>query len=241
MHDRRTRFALFLLGCALVLGMAALAWALGSGVSEADVDAMGNCPQLAKWSIAVWGGPDDTETGQALATCGTAPVDAAYHLDPQTQGWSRWFVGRPEITTLTTLDNMQGIIVLGAAAAPAPPPTLTPTPVATPTPSPTPVATPTTVPSPTWTGVWDTNWGNMELTQSDGMVTDTYAHDEGNIQGTVQGNKLIGTWSEYPSYGPPDDAGEFEFILSPDGNSFLGRWRYDSVGDWSEWTATRIS
>jgi hypothetical protein len=239
MHDRRTRFALLLLGCALVLGVAALAWALGPGVSEADLDAMSNCPQPSKWSIAVWSGPDGAETGQALATCGAVPVASAYHLDPQTQGWSRWFAGRPEITTLTTLDNMQGIIVLGAAAAPTPMPTPTPTPPA----SPTPVATPTTMPSPTWTGVWDTNWGNMELTQSDGSVTGTYAHDQGKIQGTVQEIELrvIGTWSEYPSYAPPDDAGEFEFILSTDGNSFLGRWRYDSVGDWSEWTATRIS
>lgn len=238
MHDRRTRFALFLLGCALVLGMAALAWALGPGVSEADLDAMSNCPQPSKWSIAVWGGPDDTETGQALATCGTVPVDAAYHLDPQTQGWSRWFVGRPAITTLTTLDNMQGIIALGAAAAPTPMPTPSPAPVATP------VATPTTMPSPTWTGVWDTNWGNMELTQSDGSVTGTYEHDQGKIQGTVQEIELrvTGTWSEYPSYAPPDDAGDFEFIMSPDGNSFLGRWRYGSSGLWEgEWTATRIS
>jgi hypothetical protein len=75
----------------------------------------------------------------------------------------------------------------------------------------------------------------MELSQSDGSVTGTYEVDQGSIEGTVQGNKLIGTWSE------GKDAGEFEFTLSPDGNSFIGRWRDDSSGDWTEWTGTRVA
>ena len=228
MHDRRTRFVLFLLGCALVLGLAALAWALGPGVSEAQQDTMHNCPQPGKWAISVWSGADDTDVGQALDTCGAGSVDAAYHLDPQTQGWSRWFAGQPGLSTLASLDNMQGVIARGSAMAPPP------------TPSPTPTATPTTIPVGTWTGVWETTYGNMELTQSDGSVTGTYEVNDGKIEGTVQGNKLVGTWSEPPSYAPPDEAGDIEFTLSPDGNSFVGRFRYGSSGDWGEWTGTRI-
>ena len=226
MRNRRTRFALFLLGGALVLGVVGMAWALGPGVSEAQQGTMHNCPQAGKWAISVWEGDDDTDTGHALDTCGAGAVAAAYALDPQTAAWSRWFAGKPEVSNLPPLDGMQGVLALGAAGAP--PPAATPTATST---SPMPLST--------WTGVWDTDWGRMELTQSDGSVTGTYEYDQGQIQGTVQGNKLVGTWSEYPSYAPPDDAGDFEFVLSPDGNSFLGRWRYDSEGDWSEWTATR--
>jgi hypothetical protein len=80
----------------------------------------------------------------------------------------------------------------------------------------------------------------MELTQSDGTVTGTYEVNQGKIEGTVQGNKLIGTWSEPPSYAPPDEAGDIEFTLSSDGNSFSGRFRYGSSGDWGVWNGTRI-
>jgi hypothetical protein len=228
MLANKAKAGLLLLSGLLALGLLTLAWAMGTGSSEAQQDAMQNCPQPGKWAISVWSGDDGIDTGQALLTCGAGVVDLAYYIDPDTQVWSRYFVGRVDISNLLTLDDMQGVITRGAIAGPPPAGTPTPTP------------TPTLTPAGTWTGVWATNWGNMELTQSDSSVTGTYAHDQGQIEGTVQGNKLIGTWSEYPSYAPPDDAGEFEFTMSPDGNSFLGRWRYDSVGDWEEWSATRI-
>jgi len=100
---------------------------------------MQNCPQPGRWAISVWDGPDGTETGQALATCGAGAVDVAYYLDPQTGGWSRWFAGQPGVSTLSTLDNMQGVLALGGTAVPTP----TPTPSATVAPSPTPSPTPT--------------------------------------------------------------------------------------------------
>jgi hypothetical protein len=97
-----------------------------------------------------------------------------------------------------------------------------------------------------WSGTWDTSWGTMYLTQSLGKVTGTYDYDDGKIEGYISknlsGNILVGTWSEYPSYAPPDDAGDIEFIMSSDFNSFTGRWRYGSSGDWyADWTGTRIS
>jgi len=106
---------------------------------------MQNCPQASKWAISVWDGNDDTETAQALATCGAVPVAAAYYLVPEDQTWQRWFAGRPEVSNLETLNGMQGVIALGAVGAPAPSPTPTPTPPPTPTPTPT----PTPSPSPT--------------------------------------------------------------------------------------------
>jgi hypothetical protein len=87
----------------------------------------------------VWNGPDDVDTQTALATCPDTSIGAAYWLDPGTQKWLRYFEGRTDISDLLTLDYMQGIIVLGGAAA------LTPTP----TPTATPTATPAATPSPT--------------------------------------------------------------------------------------------
>jgi len=95
------------------------------GAGEA---AMHNCPQAGKWAISVWDGPDGTETGEALATCGAGVVDFAYYLDPGTNAWLGYFEGHVDISKLLTLDNMQGIIAHRAMGAPAP----TPTPTATP-------------------------------------------------------------------------------------------------------------
>jgi hypothetical protein len=114
---------------------------------------MHDCPQAGSWAISVWDGPDDTETGEALATCGAGTVEVAYTLDPQTGGWLGWFRGRPEISKLLTLDGKQGVLALGAMGAPPPTPTPTPTAKATatatpmPSPTPSPTATATATPS----------------------------------------------------------------------------------------------
>lgn len=86
-----------------------------------------------------------------------------------------------------------------------------------------------------WQGEWDSNWGKMVLTQSGSNVTGTYTHDKGKISGTILGNVLAGTWSESPSYAPPNDAGDIEFTMSEDGKSFTGKWRYGSEGSWGNW------
>jgi hypothetical protein len=84
-----------------------------------------------------------------------------------------------------------------------------------------------------WTGKWDTGqWGEMTLQQNGSSVTGNYEWDSGKITGTVSGNILKGTWSESPTYQPENDAGDFEFTISSNGNSFTGRWRYGSSGDW---------
>ena len=82
----------------------------------------------------------------------------------------------------------------------------------------------------------------MQFTQSGNQVTATYTYDDGRITGTVSGNTLTGTWSESPSYQPPDDAGDIVLTMAADGNSFTGNWRYGtSTGTWDgTWTATRI-
>lgn len=145
MRQHTAEFALFLLGGVLVLGLLTLAWAIGPRSSEAQQDSMHNCPQAGNWAISVWSGDDGTDTGEALAACGPGAVDFAYYIDPDTQQWLRYFVGRAEISNLLTLDDMQGVIAHGPVGAPTPTATLTPTPMPTATPTPAPTATPTPV------------------------------------------------------------------------------------------------
>jgi Mg-chelatase subunit ChlD len=104
----------------------------------------------------------------------------------------------------------------------------------TPPPTATPEATVTTIAAGEcrWDGTWGTSYGTMRLTQSDTTVSGDYEHDQGQIRGTVSGQVLSGTWDEAPSRRPPDDAGQIEFTLADDCQSFTGRWRYDASGEW---------
>ena len=92
-----------------------------------EAGAMHNCPPAGKWSMAVWDGANGTDTSQALSSCAEGAIEAAYSLDPETQIWSRWFADKPEISNLSSLDDLQGIMALGAATAPTPTPTPVPT------------------------------------------------------------------------------------------------------------------
>ncbi len=82
----------------------------------------------------------------------------------------------------------------------------------------------------TWTGSWETDFGAMELRQSGDKVTGTYDHDGGRIRATISGSRLEGKLSEAPTYKPPNDAGDVQLLMSADGLSFTGRWRYGSSG-----------
>ncbi|MDD5509213.1 MAG: PKD domain-containing protein [Dehalococcoidales bacterium] len=95
-----------------------------------------------------------------------------------------------------------------------------------------------------WSGQWDCGiWGIMTLSQSGERVTGTYTYQGGILTATAtgdNGNTLIGTWSEDPTHIPPEDAGDIEFTMSADGNSFTGHWRYDSSGSWQSWEGERM-
>ena len=146
MCARRLLVTVVAAGATLAIGLTVFLSVLGVGSSAAQQGAMHNCPLAGKWAITVWDGSDGTDTGQALVTCGAGAVAAAYYIDPGTQSWLRYFVGRPEVSNLLTVDNMQGVVAIGGPGAPA-----TPTPSATQTPTATPTRTPTPTPTPTST------------------------------------------------------------------------------------------
>jgi hypothetical protein len=83
-----------------------------------------------------------------------------------------------------------------------------------------------------WAGTWETDWGTWTLEQSGDRVFGTYQPDAGRIFGMAAGDTLSGSWAKAPSYAPPDDAGDLELTLDPDGTTFSGRLRYGSSGDW---------
>jgi hypothetical protein len=92
-----------------------------------------------------------------------------------------------------------------------------------------------------WGGTWSTTYGMMTLTQTGNQVSGNYEHSNGHIIGTVSGNVLTGTWSEAPSYAAPDNAGDVQLTISPNGKTFTGGWRYGSSGSWSmNWNGTTI-
>ena len=74
---------------------------------------MNGCPLAGRWALSAWNGPNATETADAFATC-TEVVGVAYWLDPQTQTWLRYVRERPDLTTLSQLDNLQGVFTLGS-------------------------------------------------------------------------------------------------------------------------------
>jgi len=108
--------------------------------------------------------------------------------------------------------------------------------VAQPGPQPEPDVTPS--PQPVnlgWGGTWITDWGTMEISVSGTSATGTYTTSNGKLNGIINGNNFNGTWSRSPSYAAPKDAGAFSFIISPDGNSFKGDWKYSAcswAGPW---------
>lgn len=95
-------------------------------------------------------------------------------------------------------------------------------------------------PAHTWSGTWDSSWGEMKLVQTGLHVVGTYTHDQGHIAGTVSGSVLTARWDEAPTRKGPSDAGPVELTMKPDGKSFSGRWAYDgSPTSWStNWDGT---
>ncbi len=91
-----------------------------------------------------------------------------------------------------------------------------------------------------WTGIWETNYGEVELQQTNNTVSGVYVLKQGRINGRASDDKLAGEWSEAPSYAPPNDAGEFEIQMDQSGRSFKGKWWKLGSTKEHEWSGRKI-
>ena len=84
-----------------------------------------------------------------------------------------------------------------------------------------------------WTGVWETYWRNggavVSLEQNGDRLKGQYPGFEGTMRGRVENSQVTGTWEDAAG------VGTFTFSMSPDGQSFMGRF---GSGEW--WTGIRI-
>jgi hypothetical protein len=122
------RLTLAVAATAFAIGIVALVAALRASPSEAQQGTMHDCPQSGKWSVAIWTGDNGTDPGQAFSSCGETAIEAAYSLDSETQVWSRWFLGLPEVSNLGAVNDMQAMLALASAQAPVTPDTGLPNP-----------------------------------------------------------------------------------------------------------------
>ena len=67
-----------------------------------------------------------------------------------------------------------------------------------------------------WAGTWETDYGEMVLTQNGNTVTGTYGEADYTITGTVSNNKLTGTYNEDGS------VCKIEFYMDEGDKSFKG-------------------
>ncbi|MFA6363717.1 hypothetical protein [Methanoregula sp.] len=95
-------------------------------------------------------------------------------------------------------------------------------------------------PAPSFAGNWNVTWTSgsdpivtttMTMKQNGTTVTGTYTYVDngkitGSIKGTVEGNRLTGSWNDiYPNV---TYSGPLAFTLSADANSFTGKYASDS-------------
>jgi len=100
-----------------------------------------------------------------------------------------------------------------------------------------------------WTGAWNSTWSEegenfsalMNLKQTGSSVTGTFEDNTSTISGNVTGNTLTGTWTELNGTGK--FTGSYRFTLSPDANSFTGRWAFTPEGlanSTETWSGVRV-
>ena len=76
-------------------------------------------------------------------------------------------------------------------------------------------------PPPSFTGTWDTGWGEMHLNQGVKTVTGTYEYGQGTIEGDLNGKVLNFRWLNRAT----GESGTGSFTLALYGGSFKGSWQ----------------
>jgi hypothetical protein len=98
-------------------------------------------------------------------------------------------------------------------------------------------------------GAWRGDFGPVELQQEGNRVWGTYEFKEGQLEGTLEGNRLEFRWWEGAAGQPYDGAAENQrgdgyFIVAEDGRSLEGKWRIEGEetldGEWTLFESTGV-
>jgi hypothetical protein len=90
-----------------------------------------------------------------------------------------------------------------------------------------------------FSGVWDTNWGQMTLRQRGENVAGRYrGFRNGSVSGQAQGNLLLFRWTQQENR----QFGRGYLRMSADGQRLEGRWGYTkNRTNGGRWWATRAN
>ncbi len=80
----------------------------------------------------------------------------------------------------------------------------------------------THTPFPDVSGTYETDYGDFHLRQQGTSVTGCYEHDEGVLDGGIEGRIMKFTWRE-----AGDDKGPAVMVFSPDGEQMFGLWWHE--------------
>lgn len=95
--------------------------------------------------------------------------------------------------------------------------------------------------SPKFSGLWDSRYGRIRLVQKGQKVSGIYAYSShARITGVVKGRTLSFQYNEAKGEAAGSTAGQGQFTLSEDGQSFQGRWRHLHEKTWRPWTGQRV-
>ena len=93
----------------------------------------------------------------------------------------------------------------------------------------------THTPFPDVSGTYETDFGDFHLRQQGTSVTGCYEHDEGVLDGGIEGRIMKITWRE-----SGDDKGPAIMVFSPDGKQMFGLWwREGDTGGGGQWNGKK--
>jgi outer membrane protein OmpA-like peptidoglycan-associated protein len=96
----------------------------------------------------------------------------------------------------------------------------------------------THTPLPDVSGTYETDFGDFHLRQQGTSVTGCYEHDEGVLDGGIEGRIMKFTWRE-----AGDDKGPAVMVFSPDGRKMFGLWwnEGNTGSGGGQWNGTKKS
>ena len=96
-------------------------------------------------------------------------------------------------------------------------------------------------------GTWKSAmFGLMILKQSGGKVTGAYDYNDGQLRGTIEGDRFTFKWWEHVPGQPYEQAfesnrGDGYFDIPPDGKKLDGKWRYEGHEEWGgNWSFRKL-